>query len=104
MRLTDEAQLAQVLKALCNAPGVALIEQVQPCPLPSLDTIVEAVLPVYGARLEGCRFAVRCKCSGQHDFTSIDVERAVGAALLARTGASGVDLSTLEVTVEMEIS
>jgi thiamine biosynthesis protein ThiI len=47
---------------------------------------------------------VRCRRSGQHAFTSLDVERAVGAALLARTRASGVNLTQPGVTVELELS
>jgi thiamine biosynthesis protein ThiI len=62
------------------------------------------VLPIYAAQLEGRSFAVRCKRNGTHDFTSVDVEREVGAALLARSGASCVRLKRPEVTVELEIS
>jgi thiamine biosynthesis protein ThiI len=100
----DEAVLAQLLEAMCNTPGVALVQEVRVHTLPELEAIVEEILPVYAERLAGRRFAVRCKRSGQHDFTSIDVERAVGGALLARTGAAGVDLSNPDVTVELEIS
>ena len=75
----DGAVLAELLDAMCNTPGIALVQEVQTHPLPELDAIVEAVLPVYETRLAGRRFAVRCKRSGQHDFTSIDVERVVGS-------------------------
>jgi thiamine biosynthesis protein ThiI len=72
--------------------------------LGELDAIVDQVLPVYASRLAGRTFAVRCRRSGQHAFTSLDVERAVGAALLARSHASGVNLTQPQVTVELEIS
>jgi len=103
-RETDGAVREQLLRALCNTAGISLVLEVESHPLPELDAIVERVLPVYGERLAGRRFAVRCKRSGQHGFSSIDVERAVGAALLARSAATGVDLGDPDVTVEMEIS
>lgn len=101
---TDETVLAQLVEAMCNTPGVTLVLEVQAHPLGELDAIVERVLPVYASRLAGRCFAVRCKRNGQHPFTSLDVERVVGGALLDRTAASGVDLRQPEVTVEMEIS
>jgi tRNA uracil 4-sulfurtransferase len=103
-RETDESVLARMVQAMCNTPGVTYVLEVQEHPLPPLDAIVEQVLPVYAARLAGHSFAVRCRRSGQHPFTSLDVEREVGAALLDRTEASGVDLEQPEVTVELEIS
>jgi thiamine biosynthesis protein ThiI len=101
---TDEIVLAQLVEAMCNTPGVSLVLEVQTHPLPELDAIVERVLPVYASRLSGRCFAVRCKRSGHHSFTSLDVEREVGGALLARTEAAGVELKEPEVTVEMEVS
>ncbi len=103
-RQTDEAVLACMVRAMCNTPGVTYVLEVQEYPLPQLDDIVECVLPIYASRLAGRSFAVRCRRSGQHAFTSLDVERHLGAALLARTAASGVNLTQPEVTVELEIS
>jgi len=103
-RETDEAVLGHMVQAMCNTPGVTYVLEVQEYPLPPLDAIAERVLPVYAARLAGHSFAVRCRRSGQHTFTSLDVERQVGAALLARSAATGVDLEQPEVTVELEIS
>jgi thiamine biosynthesis protein ThiI len=95
---------ARLLEAMRNTAGITYILEVDEYPLPALDEIVDRVLPVYASRLEGKSFAVRCKRSGDHDFTSVDVEREVGGALLARTGATGVRLKNPDVTVEMEIS
>jgi thiamine biosynthesis protein ThiI len=100
----DPETLARLVQAMCNTSGVTLVLEVQEHPLCELDAIVELVLPVYASRLAGRTFAVRCRRSGQHAFTSLDVERAVGAALLARTRASGVNLTQPEVTVELELS
>jgi thiamine biosynthesis protein ThiI len=103
-RLEDGPALAHLVEAMCNTPGVTYVLEVREHPLPELAAIVERVLPVYAERLAGRSFAVRCRRSGQHAFTSLDVEREVGAALLARTTAAGVNLRQPEVTVELEIS
>jgi len=101
---SDAAVTARLLEAMRNTAGITYILEVEEFPLPQLEDIVDRVLPVYQRRLEGRTFAVRCKRSGQHDFTSVDVERKVGGALLAKTEAAGVKLKNPEVTVEMEIS
>ncbi len=101
---TDEQTLLRLRQKMCNTPGVTLILEVQEHPLGDVDAIVEHVLPVYAPRLAGRSFVVRCRRSGQHTFSSLDVERQVGGALLARTQASGVNLRQPEVTVELEIS
>jgi len=103
-RQVDETVLARMVEAMCNTPGVSYVLEVREYPLPELDAISERVLPVYASQLAGRSFAVRCRRSGQHAFTSLDVERQVGAALVAGTRASGVKLGQPEVTVELEIS
>lgn len=103
-RIGDPSTLACMVRAMCNTPGVTLVLEASEHQLGTLDTIVEHVLPVYAQRLAGRTFAVRCKRSGQHTFTSLDVEREVGGALLARTQAAGVNLTQPDVTVELEIS
>lgn len=100
----DAASQRRMVEALAHVSGITYILEVQSHPLGELEDIVEHVLPVYAARLAGKTFAVRCKRSGQHAFTSVEVERAVGGALLARTDAAGVRLKDPEVTVDLEIS
>ncbi len=78
----DEAVVAAMVEAMCNAPGITYVLEVSEHPLPELDAIVELVLPVYAERLAGKTFALRCKRNGNHEFTSIEVERVVGGAVL----------------------
>lgn len=101
---TDPLVIGQLLEAMRNTSGITYILEVEEFPLPALEQIVDHVLPSYGPRLDGKTFAVRCKRNGDHAFSSVDVERKVGGALLAKTGASGVRLKNPEVTVELEIS
>ena len=100
----DAALLARMVEAMRNTSGITYILEVVHFPLPEPDEIVEKVLPVYGPRLAGKYFAVRCKRTGDHPFTSVEVEREVGGALLARTEAAGVRLKNPDVQVELEIS
>ena len=54
----------------------------------SVDGLLQAVARtdaerralLYAERLAGRTFAVRCRRSGSHDFTSVDVERVVGCS------------------------
>ena len=100
----DERTHHRMVEAMRHVSGITYILEVREHPLPALQDIVELVLPVYAAQLEVRSFAVRCKRTGSHDFTSIDVERQVGGALLARSGAAGVRLKNPDVTVGLEIS
>jgi thiamine biosynthesis protein ThiI len=103
-QVEDQTTLQLMVEAMRNTSGITYILEVAEYPLPELDEIVDRVMPVYGPRLAGKTFAVRCKRIGDHDFTSVDVERELGGALLARTGAAGVNLKNPEVRVELEIS
>jgi thiamine biosynthesis protein ThiI len=102
--LEDPRAVARMVDAMRHVSGITYILEVSEHPLPELDEIVDYVLPRYVGRLEGRHFAVRCKRTGSHPFTSVDVEREVGAALLARTAAAGVRLVDPDVTVDLEIS
>ena len=44
-------------------------------------------------RLRDKTFAVRCKRSGSHDFSSLDVERYIGGLLNQNSSARGVDVA-----------
>ncbi|WP_339857012.1 tRNA uracil 4-sulfurtransferase ThiI [Pseudohongiella acticola] len=99
----DETLLAQVVDVLRNTPGISLISQVSKQTLPDFDGILTEILPYYRDQLQGRSFAVRSKRQGNHDFSSMELERYLGAALLRETGASGVDLRQPDVTVRLEI-
>ena len=102
--LEDGRGIQPMIEAMRHIAGITYALEVGEYPLPALDDIVEYVLPVYEERLSGRTFAVRCKRNGTHEFSSMEVERVVGAALLARTGAAGVRLNEPEVTVDLEVS
>ena len=103
-QVTDRARIDTLVEAMRNTPGITYILEVVERALPPLEDIASDVLPVYSDQLEGKTFAVRCRRSGRHGFTSVDVERTVGAALLAKTNAAGVSLKNPQVTVDLEIT
>lgn len=104
-RNPGSAQLHSALvSALCDVPGITYVLEVREYPLGTLEEICELALACYGPGLKGRTFAVRCKRSGRHAFSSMAVERAVGAALLAGSDAAGVDLRRPQQTVRLEIA
>jgi thiamine biosynthesis protein ThiI len=66
----------------------------------SLSEIVNLGHRLYADGVKGRRFAVRARRSGEHDFSSYDVQRELGSAL--NPGAT-VDLTDPEVEVRVEV-
>lgn len=99
----ESAEGPQVERLLANTPGVCAFERVLKFPFEGLESVLGHAVALYGERLRGKSFAVRCKRAGRHDFGSMDVERFVGAGLMARTDAARVDLGAPQVLVQLEI-
>jgi len=99
----DQLLTSQVCERLSCTPGIAQFQVVDRFPITDLDAIVDVCKPYYVEKLAGKTFAVRCKRQGKHPFTSVDVERHVGGALLQQTEAAGVKLKNPDVTVQLEI-
>lgn len=98
----DEVMPA-IIEVLCNTPGIAHIEEVADSPYRDLHDIYQQTRDAVGDSLDGKRFAVRCKRTGSHDFTSSEIERYVGGGLNQHTHAAGVDLSRPDVVVRIEV-
>lgn len=69
----------------------------------SLREIVEAGKEFFCDRVRGKVFRVRARRAGSHDFTSKDIERELGAALLRECGAARVNLTSPEYTAYVEV-
>lgn len=95
--------LSPVLDELSRIPGISTIQEISVYPLVSLEDVGEKALAAYGKRLAGKTFAVRARRSGQHDFTSSELERQVGGFLLASTEAAGVKLKAPDVEVRIDV-
>ena len=73
-----DSAAATVLSRVFGLSSYSMVDAVVPADLPA---IVERGYQVFGDLVRGKRFAVRAHRAGTHDFTSKDVERALGARL-----------------------
>ena len=96
----EDAGLEEARAALARVFGVGSFSFLEATARPELDDIVAVGTELFAERVKGRRYAVRCKRNGRHAFSSMDVERELGAAL--NPGAQ-VDLTHPEVTVEVEV-
>ncbi|MFT5605815.1 MAG: thiamine biosynthesis protein ThiI [Paracoccaceae bacterium] len=102
-KLKDPTALAAIVETLNNTPGIAHFLDVLEYPLVDIDTIYQQTLALWGERLAGKTFSVRCKRSGKHDFKSLEVERYVGGGLNQHSDAAGVNLSNPDMVVRIEV-
>jgi thiamine biosynthesis protein ThiI len=98
----DRGLLSPVLDELSRIPGISTIQEISVYPLISLDDVAGKAVAAFAQRLSGQTFAVRGRRAGQHDFTSGDLERHVGSALLAESEAAGVKLKNPDVEVRID--
>jgi thiamine biosynthesis protein ThiI len=93
----------QIVMALSDTSGIAHVIEVQDYPLQDFAQVLEIVKNLWSQHLIGKRFVVRVKRTGQHDFTSTEMERYLGFGLLQQTQALKVDLHKPEVTINIEV-
>ncbi|MDX1453762.1 MAG: THUMP domain-containing protein, partial [Oleiphilaceae bacterium] len=102
-----EHQGDAVAEALQRIPGIANILRVQSYQIADIDNNFEEILKLcaqsYREVLRGKRFVVRVKRTGDHRFTSHELERFIGGGLLRETEAAGVDLTKPDYTVKLEV-
>jgi len=94
---------AQFIDLFARVPGIAKYSLVRAHPLESLHDIYQKTLEAYASELRGKTFCVRVKRTGEHDFTSTEVEKYVGGGLNQHSEAIGVRLKNPDVTVHIEI-
>lgn len=102
-RQDDPKLLAEMLERLRCTPGIAHCLEVHDYPLGDFDDIVEKCKLHFGALLAGKVFAVRCKRSGKHSFSSVEAATYVGSRLRRECGAAGIDLKHPEIEVRFEV-
>ncbi|GAA5315774.1 MAG: tRNA 4-thiouridine(8) synthase ThiI [Candidatus Pelagadaptatus aseana] len=99
----DPLVAARVAEVLAHTPGIAHFSKVRNHPLGDLDDIYQKTHEIWAEALAGKTFCVRVKRSGNHEFTSTDVERYVGGGLNQYSEALGVRLKNPDITVMLEI-
>lgn len=84
-------------------PGIANFALVHCHKLTDLQDIFLKTQALWGHCLKGKRFCVRVKRNGNHNFSSIDVERHVGGGLNQFCVTGGVDLKNPDITIRIEV-
>lgn len=91
----------EALGVLERVFGVGSLSPVEVTGAAEVEEIARVGGAHFAAAVRGRTYAVRCKRIGTHPFTSLDVERALGAVLNAE---GRVDLERPEVTVYVEVN
>ncbi len=99
----DNALRDVVLDVLVNTPGIHHVLEVEQHLFNDLHHIYEMTLENAREHIEGKTFCVRAKRRGNHEFTSIDVERYVGGGLNQAVESARVQLKNPDVTVLLEV-
>lgn len=94
---------AQLVKKLMCMPGVSSFLQVIEYSLGNIERILDNCTTHFANHLINKTFRVRCKRSGIHDFTSVDIERQLGERLMQTGLPKGVSLKDPEIEVKLEI-
>lgn len=100
-RLHVTAPDRAALEPLSQVFGIASYSPVIDRTELNLEAMIAKARELYSDRVKGKSFAVRCRRGNVAGFKSIEIERAVGAALIA--DARKVDLSNPEVTVHIDV-
>jgi thiamine biosynthesis protein ThiI len=99
----DHGLSGPVVEALLRIPGISTIQEVAAFPLSTIDDIAGKAVEAFADRLKGKTFAVRARRQGEHEFRSVDIQRAVGAALMQASESAGVNLKSPDVEVRIEV-
>ena len=100
-RIYIETNDRRALNILRRVFGVKSLSPVIHLEFSNLEDLVKQVVPLTIDRVTGKTFAVRARRVGEHDFTSMDIARELGAALLKYS--RGVDLRNPEVEIGVEV-
>jgi len=100
-----------IAKVLKETPGIAhfiqadefALEDSDKSTLSAVEQVSQAVESLMQQRIGKRSFAVRCKRHGDHDFSSNDIERHAGGAVLRGNPEATVKLKNPDVTVIIEI-
>ncbi len=101
---SDDTQLHdQLIEVLSCTPGIAHFLDVMEYPFVDIHDTYEKTQALWGDRLQGHSFVVRCKRLGNHEFTSHELERYIGGGLNQHSESKGVDLHNPDITVRLEL-
>ncbi|WP_373190395.1 tRNA uracil 4-sulfurtransferase ThiI [Halomonas sp.] len=99
-----EGRIEEMEDILTRIPGIHEVLATQAVPCSSLDEAAAWIVPHWKAAIARRRFRVRAKRRGNHGFSSVDLERHLGSALLAAEPTARVDLNHPEIVVSVELT
>lgn len=98
----EPSNIEDSVRAVTHVFGVKSASPAYHIKFNSIDDLVDQAVLIFSDLVKGRRFKVEARRVGVHSFTSLDVEKTLGAALL-EAGAGKVDLENPEVTAYVEI-
>ena len=99
----DDATALAMTRLLSGIPGIANFARVRTFEAGDLHKIYEDTASIWGAALKGHTFRVRAKRTGNHTFSSTELEQYVGGGLNQNFESAGVNLRTPDITVQLEL-
>lgn len=99
--LYSDASTPEVSECISGIFGIKSFSYAEETDFNSLEDIISHAKEKFSAEVSGKKFVVRVRRFGEHQFTSIDVEREVGGALFPYS--SGVSIKNPEVRIFIEI-
>lgn len=96
----DDATRAQ--QALQRVFGVSSFSHVVAESTAQLEDIIATGKRLFQDRVQNTSYVVRCKRTGSHPFTSVDVERSLGAALKNETNHVNLRHPNVKVSLEVD--
>lgn len=99
----DAPTQTELETSLSRISGIHEVQVVEAHGFVSFADTAALILPLWREALTGRRFCVRVKRRGRHDFTSEELERYLGRALLDGVDGASVDLKRPEVEVRVEL-
>lgn len=100
---TSPTQIQAISDALTRIPGIHHFMETQEHVLPDIEGICKLTLSAVAERLHNKTFAVRVQRAGIHSYSSLDLQKEIGAYLLDHSSTAGVNLKSPEELVLLQI-
>jgi len=97
------AQRDDLESTLTRIPGIHSVQVVEEVPFTTFEDAGGRLVALWQTAIAGRRFRVSARRRGNHDFTSADLERFLGRALLDAAPDARVDLNRPEVNVRLDV-
>jgi thiamine biosynthesis protein ThiI len=94
---------ARYLDELVRIPGIQYILDVVVAPFVDQADILAQTRALWGDQLAGKSFCVRVRRNGEHPFSSLDLQKYVGAGLATSCVHGGVRLGNPDVLIQLEV-